>query len=136
MIKIEQSKEAELDRDLFGIGDEITDPETLKWAGKGARRVNTSGTIIEGVNVVHRQSPREIRKAMESFTPNFIDVHFILSLAELALGLGMNSHAIAEWFLSRTKGQVCQIFIDGKEVKTTPEFEQKLIEFIKSNSDQ
>ena len=135
-IKIEQSKEAELDRDLFGVGEEITDPETVKWAGKGAYRINTSRDIVEGVTVSHRQFPREIRKAMESAAPIFIDAHFIISIVDLALGLVMNTFTVAEWFLNRTKSQSCRIIIDGEEVKTTPEFQQKLKEYIKNHSDQ
>lgn len=126
---------AEFERDLFGLGEKVEDPEILKIVknAKDLRYVKKSTTIIDGITLDHSQK-RQFRQAMESLQPGLENLHYIISIADTMLGLGVNVYAISDWFLNKIRKHDCKISIGNKEVKTADEFQKTLDEYIKNNS--
>ena len=127
---------AELERDLFGLGEIVTDPEILKILGnKGdpPRYVNKTAKIAEGITIGPPKI-KQFRKAMESLETGFVDYNYIISLIDTGLGIGVNVYAITDWLLSKLQKHDCKILVDNKEVKTPEEFQKTLDEFIKNNT--
>lgn len=123
-----KNDKTDLDKELFGLGDIVTDPEILKYIPKSnepLRYVNQTCTIIDGVTLYH---PKIKRRITESLETGIVDYHFILSVAEI-LGLGKLSYEITDWFLKKTKDLNCIIKIGDKEVKTREEFQMTLDEY-------
>ena len=129
-----RGNEAELDRDLFGLGEEVKDPEILRFMSpdKGTPRyVKKETTITDGVTFTHSKKRRYL--IAEAVAPAFVDYFYIISIIDTALGLGMSVYTITDWFLSKILKHDCKVMINGKEVKTRDEFQKTLDEYIKSN---
>jgi len=126
---------AELDRDFFGLGEEINDPEILKLlppSKETPRYIKKETTITDGVTLTHSKKRRYV--IAEAVAPDFVNYYYIISIINTALGLGMNTYAIADWFLSKIQKHDCKVSIDNKEVKTKDDFQKTLDEYIKNNS--
>jgi len=126
---------AELERDLFGLGDVVTDPEILKILGnkdEPPRYVNKTAQIAEGV-IIGPPKIKQFRKAMESLETGFVDYNYIISLIDVGLGIGTNVFTITNWLLNKLQKHDCKILIDNKEVKTREEFQKTLDGFIQDN---
>ena len=129
-----KGNKAELDRDFFGLGEEVKDPEILRFMSpnKGTPRyVNKETTITDGVTFTHSKKRRYL--IAEAVAPAFVDYFYIISIIDTALGLGMSVYTITDWFLCKIQKHDCKIMINGKEVKTRDEFQKTLDEYINSN---
>jgi len=115
---------AELDRDFFGLGEEIKDPEILKFlppSKETPRYINKETTITDGVTFTHSKKRRYLQ-ATEALAPDFVNYHYLIYIIDTALGLGMNVYFIADWFLGKILKHDCKVMINGKEVQTRDEF--------------
>jgi hypothetical protein len=121
----------ELYRDLFGLGDEVKDPEILKVLGQGARIANKSATIMEGVTLSEAKG-RQYRVA-ESLETKFVDYNFILAITSNALSLGLSLYDITSRILDKLTNYNYKIKIGDKEVGNKDEFQKTLDEFIKQS---
>ncbi len=124
----------DLDKELFGLGDIVTDPKILKYiltSNEPYRYVNETGTIADGITIYR---PKTKSKITESLETGLVDYHYIISIIDTALGLGMNMYTITDWFLSKLQKHDYRILINDQEIKTRDEFQQTLDEYIKNNS--
>jgi len=124
----------DLERELFGLGDEITNPEILRLIpakDKPLRKVNQNAIIIDGVVLSSKKTSGKITESIDILS--FVDYQFVLSIEEV-IGLTKLFYEITDWFLKRTKALNCKIKIDGKEIKTPEEFQKTLDEYFESKS--
>lgn len=122
----------ELYQDLFGLGEEVKDPEILKIVGPGVRHTNTSISIMEGVTLSEAKGKRYL--VAESLETQFVDYQFILSIASNTLGLGLSVYEITSRILDKIINYDYKIKIGNKEVTNKDEFQKTLDEFIKQYS--
>ena len=130
-----KGNQAQLDKELFGLGEEITDTEILKLLPKegkeSIRKINDSVIITNGITLARQKTRQRITESMET---GFVDHHYIIFGAEM-LGLGKTAYEITNWFLNKIEKLNCKIKIDDNEVRTKEEFQKTLDEYIKSKQD-
>ncbi|MDE2590024.1 MAG: hypothetical protein KGL95_10220 [Patescibacteria group bacterium] len=126
----------EVAENLFGLGDKITDPETIKYLGNDARYVNKTTPISDGITLGHRIAG-SLQASVESIQPDqWFDWNVALFIADKLLNIGGNGFVIADWLWNRLKSTQFKIELNGKEITTKGEFQKTLDEYIESHSDK
>lgn len=123
---------AELARDLFGLGEKVTDPEIIGLLGEDARHINESTTISDGITL-GQPSIKRFYKVKESVQTGWQELDVALFFTEQALNLGIHVYTITDWILGKIQKHDYKITLDNKEVKKD-EFQKTLDEYIKSHS--
>lgn len=124
-----QGKRNELERELFGLGKQVTDPEFVKQFGEGHHYTNTSVTISDGITLDNNTN----QICYQASVQQWFDCNVVLFIADKLLSIGGNSVVIADWLWNRLKSRQIKIELNGKEITTKDEFQKTLDEYIKSN---
>lgn len=120
---------AELDRDLFGLGEKVSDPEMLKYLDSDDYCfVNKEAKIDDGITFSHD----DIRKKVitESLVVESVALFYFLGIATTGLGLADLSYKITNWLIDKTHKQETRVVINGKELKTKEEIRNALEEVL------
>jgi hypothetical protein len=124
----------ELYRDLFGLGEEVKDPEILKILEskeEKPRYTNKSAIIMEGVTL--SEAPGRQYRVAESLETQFVDHNFILQILGY-VGLGERVYKITNWLIDKLENYDCKIKIGNKEVRNKDEFQKTLEDYFNENS--
>ena len=106
----------ESDRDLFGLGEKVVDPEILKYVkSDNLRYVNKEAKIDDNVIISH--DTKQKRVITESLDVGFVDYFYLLSIGMTDFGLAELTYKITNWLLEKTQKQDCKIVVNGKELK-------------------
>ena len=126
---------AELDRDLFGLGEKVTDPKILKFMKTdNPRYINKDTEIVEGVTLAH--APNQTYRAEESLETGFVDYFYLISIGTTGIGLGELSYKITDWLLKQTMKQDCKIVLEGKEMKSKEELQSTLDKYFQETNNR
>ncbi|MCV0373661.1 MAG: hypothetical protein K5793_08940 [Nitrosarchaeum sp.] len=123
---------SELHRDMFGLGEKVTDPEILKYAGENTRYINTEAEIIDGVKITIPKGRKE--KIQESFIESgYVDAWFVINVLATGYGISELAFKITNWLLDKTQQFEKKVIVDGKELKTKEEIKKALEEILEED---
>jgi len=120
---------AELDRDLFGLGEKVSDPEMLKYLDSDNYRfVNKEAKIDDGITFSHDDSRKKV--ITESLVVESVALFYILGIATTGLSLTELAYKITSWLIDKTHKQETTVVVNGKELKTKEEIRKALEEIL------
>lgn len=119
----------ELDRDLFGLGEKVLDPEMLKYLDSDNYRfVNKEAKIDDGITFSRDDSRKKV--ITESLVVESVALFYFIGIATTGLSLTELAYKITNWLIDKTHKQETKVVVNGKELKTKEEIRKALEEVL------
>ena len=129
-----KGNKVELSRDLFGLGEKVTDPEYVKYMGTDGRFVNSEAEITDGVIIKEVKGKGKI-KVEEAYVP-FGEILAIISIIGSGITLTELSYKITNWLIDKTHNfNDIEIKLNGKIVNDKEEIKKLLEEILKDDEE-
>ena len=120
---------AELDRDLFGLGEKVSDPEMLKYLDSDNYRfVNKEAKIDDGITFSRDDSRKKV--ITESLVVESVALFYFIGIATTGLSLTELAYKITNWLIDKTHKLETKVVVNGKELKTKEEIRKALEEVL------
>ena len=115
----------ELEKDLFGIGEKIIEPEIQKIPGlENLNVINSNYAIMEGI--IFSRGRKQFFREQASQKTEYDDNNYILYISETISNIEECVKTVAEWLFGKILNHKCKIIIEEKEIFSQEELQNIL----------